>query len=884
MLVMKKNKIVLFLASVSSLLFLTYVLRLTLEIPKIEENLLASPNVIDITGKIQTLVMVSDKNIKERGWTLSGFSDTGWKEIVIPRFKVMQVPGFTEGAVAYYRIKIPKSALKELSHLQQEVAVSLQYIFFHEMEIYVNGNLYQRSTPREAVEHIVTVPVDETKDNIIAVKGFIKKGDSGINHRGHIIAGKIGELHELYSKSYKATTVFPLILILCKGSILLVFSLILLMVRVEKYFEKAILFAIFVLLEDILTGNYLMKFLTLDFMIYLYNVANIGMVLCLIMVFSDVLRLSYSRKKLLILSGSLVAVSYALAIHVIFQSSLFNVDHFLKFWNLIMMSTLLYFVPLSFRKEKVLFSVLVSATMMIFWSTFFSANVGYNLKYFANLLIFFTVAFQTFLLFRREQNQLREQEKEVAIGRTASLLAHDVRKPLEQMSLLLDRLSTDRPDPNFLAVARRDVRLALSNVNNQIGDIMNFSRKQALILEPISLYDVLASCLKQVMAVKKNVNLVLEYDFKAPQKILGDESRLSSAMVNIISNAVEAIQEIGNRTEGRIRFSTRIKKSQLLFSIWNDGPLIPQELIKEIFQPLSTHGKKSGTGLGLASVSKIIQDHGGEVLAENCPDGVVFHLSFKLAELQDRAEQYEFLPRSAQYRYDEVQSPPRATKKTFRIFLLDDDSFVYEYFRNLMAGLEFSVELDYAQSFDKGEELLKSQRYDLHILDYDLGENGTGENFQHLFLNHVSQGVILHTNRDSSSLQRLNIPVIKKPMTLTDLRSHVQKADAERLKLLLVDDSELTVMAWQLFHGPDNVIAFSTPDDALKFVERSSGEFNLCVLDYYYDGSSWNGVKLGEAIQKLVPGARIFISTNADLTDVPFKVIRKNEFDVRYQL
>ena len=116
--------------------------------------------------------------------------------------------------------------------------------------------------------------------------------------------------------------------------------------------------------------------------------------------------------------------SFFMAIDLLHTNYIFEITHLLKAWNIALLLVLAYFVPKVFKIDKVLFSIIAISFGLIMWSTFFSTNVGLNLKAMANLLLFFMVAYQTFVLFRREQNllqvkqkELLEQEKDVAIGK-----------------------------------------------------------------------------------------------------------------------------------------------------------------------------------------------------------------------------------------------------------------------------------------------------------------------------------------------------------------------------------------------------------------------------------------------------------------------------------
>ena len=492
------------------------------------------------------------------------------------------------------------------------------------------------------------------------------------------------------------------------------------------------------------------------------------------------------------------------------------------------------------------------------------------------------VAYQNFVLFRRDQNQLLEQAKDVAIGKTAAILAHDVRRPLEQMSLILNRISAGDSSEEFLRAAKRDVDFSITSVGNQINDIMNFSRTKEINLEAISFYKVLSGAMKQVLTINKNITLKIDYDFKATERILGDESRLSSVLTNLISNSVEAIRDIGGKSAGTLKFSTGHADGHFVFKIFNDGPNIPDEIIQDIFKPLFTHGKNSGTGLGLASVLKIMKEHQGDITVKNVePNGVEFTINLQSAKVKDQIIMEDFMTSSDAYTYEKVETKKYSKMRSLRIFLFDDDTQVYDYFQFIIKNLDFDIELVFASDLGNAREIVRSKRFDLYILDYDLGGATTGLDFYKENLGFLTSEVVLHTNRDKAVLNQEKCLYQSKPIAIESLVKICEDAYAKRLMILLADDSELTLMAWEMFHGRHNIITVDSPEKALATLESGTHQFAMCVLDFYFDNSAMNGSDLALKIRQLRPAMKIVIASNTETNIENILSIQKNAFEVR---
>ena len=113
-----------------------------------------------------------------------------------------------------------------------------------------------------------------------------------------------------------------------------------------------------------------------------------------------------------------------------------------------------------------------------------------------------------------------------------------------------------------------------------------------------------------------------------------DESLCEQAFLNLVQNAYEAMQETreGGTLRVELQSGTRDEQKGVELRLADTGPGVPEELREEIFNPFVTT-KKTGVGLGLSIVSKIVDGHHGSIHVENAPDGgAVFTLFFPLEE------------------------------------------------------------------------------------------------------------------------------------------------------------------------------------------------------------------------------------------------------------
>ena len=116
-----------------------------------------------------------------------------------------------------------------------------------------------------------------------------------------------------------------------------------------------------------------------------------------------------------------------------------------------------------------------------------------------------------------------------------------------------------------------------------------------------------------------------------------DESLCEQAFLNLVQNAYEAMEDRGGTLRVEVHPVSKNDREGVELRLADTGPGVPEELREEIFNPFVTT-KKTGVGLGLSIVSKIIDGHGGSIRVENAPaGGAVFKIFFPLEDAGQRA-------------------------------------------------------------------------------------------------------------------------------------------------------------------------------------------------------------------------------------------------------
>jgi len=253
------------------------------------------------------------------------------------------------------------------------------------------------------------------------------------------------------------------------------------------------------------------------------------------------------------------------------------------------------------------------------------------------------------------EKQLRRSERLAAVGEMSAKMAHEIRNPLAAISGSIQLLRTDlwqeRVDSEPRHLMDIVVREA-DRLNQLITDFLAYARPGPLELEPVEL-GALAREVCEMLNSVRPTNISVELRVDTPVRVSGDSGQLRQVLWNLFHNAVEAMPE-GGRLDIRIEeFAGQssqdglpLRRSDAVggtpegsaefgcveIAISDTGVGIPFEIQEQIFEPFFTT-RKQGTGLGLSTVHRIVQSHGGSLQLESAEDvGTCFRIRLPRAE------------------------------------------------------------------------------------------------------------------------------------------------------------------------------------------------------------------------------------------------------------
>ena len=230
------------------------------------------------------------------------------------------------------------------------------------------------------------------------------------------------------------------------------------------------------------------------------------------------------------------------------------------------------------------------------------------------------------------QAEARRSERLAALGQLSAGLAHEIRNPLGVIKgsaeMLIQKLQASDELSRELAGY---ISTEVNRLSALVTEFLDFARPLRAQLQPGDLTAVLERALEIVAYRWKGKPVRVERDYTSglPPVPL-DESLCEQAFLNLVQNAYEAMEDHGGTLRVEARLATHDDRNGVQLVLADTGPGIPAALREEIFNPFVTT-KKSGVGLGLSIVSKIVDGHHGSIRVENAPrGGAVFTLFFPL--------------------------------------------------------------------------------------------------------------------------------------------------------------------------------------------------------------------------------------------------------------
>lgn len=237
------------------------------------------------------------------------------------------------------------------------------------------------------------------------------------------------------------------------------------------------------------------------------------------------------------------------------------------------------------------------------------------------------IVFEDITDLRKLENRVHQSEKMAAIGQLAAGIAHEIRNPLASISGSVEMLQADSSRSDDEKKLMGIVIKEIDRLNKLITEFLDFARPQDIRLMEIDLSQLVKEMVDELQFLPASKDIDYDIDISPQLKIQGHRDKLKQALLNILINAVQAME---NRSIRRMAISVKRGDENILVTITDTGSGIDEKIIKKIFEPFLTT-KAKGTGLGLAVVHSILTAHKATMDVKSVKgEGTTFTILFPL--------------------------------------------------------------------------------------------------------------------------------------------------------------------------------------------------------------------------------------------------------------
>ncbi len=232
-----------------------------------------------------------------------------------------------------------------------------------------------------------------------------------------------------------------------------------------------------------------------------------------------------------------------------------------------------------------------------------------------------------FIIFKRLAARASSAESLRVIGQAAATIVHDLRNQVHVIKSGLDLYSLEDSSDDERTEYKRLIDDRIESMLSLSQDILDFSRGNLKI--SCSAVNLSAMCENVITSIrpvfdKRGVSLKLENSPAGhePVTIMGDAGKLERAIINLLSNSLQACTS-GDTAVLRLQAG----RDKITLEVEDSGSGVPEQLHDKLFEPFVTFGKDDGTGLGLAIVKTIVEFHKGEIAFVPVAKGALFRIT-----------------------------------------------------------------------------------------------------------------------------------------------------------------------------------------------------------------------------------------------------------------
>lgn len=213
--------------------------------------------------------------------------------------------------------------------------------------------------------------------------------------------------------------------------------------------------------------------------------------------------------------------------------------------------------------------------------------------------------------------ELIKSQKLAIIGELASRMAHDLRNPLSTIKNVIEVMENKqkiRLEEKIIYYGK--LHRAIERISHQVDDVLEYGRSTRLNLQTWQIAKLISQAISDGN-FSSDIRIIVE---NSEMKMNVDTVKMEAVFTNLLVNAAQAMDNSGT-------INVRILDSgaNVIIAFEDSGPGIPEGALPKIFDPLFTT-KQTGTGLGLSICRKIVEQHGGSIVAKNNPTTFIIRM------------------------------------------------------------------------------------------------------------------------------------------------------------------------------------------------------------------------------------------------------------------
>ncbi len=372
------------------------------------------------------------------------------------------------------------------------------------------------------------------------------------------------------------------------------------------------------------------------------------------------------------------------------------------------------------------------------------------------------------------QDQLKHSQKMEILGELAGSVIHDMNNILMSIGYNTELIAmVQGKNPEKTKKYLNNIEKTIKNAQDILKKFSMLSKKSQVAKLPISVSTLLKDLIVMVSPLVKKKNIEINFnDTTNNSKILGNKSSFIQAILNLVINAIDAIEAV-NRPNGLITLNANIididNRRFVRITLQDNGTGMEQEVMDKIFEPFYTTKGAKGTGLGLAIVYREIKELNGDIsVSSEKGEGTKFNITLPV-HIDNSNEFMEINDKKSDKDFDRL------------IYLMDDDKIFSGSIREYLEFYGFKV-----MEFDEAEKLYKQltvKTPDILLLDFVLDGSLTGEDvLKFIERNNLKFTVVVLSGLVDSTITDLknydNVKaIIQKPISGKDLLQKLNGID-----------------------------------------------------------------------------------------------------------